>query len=194
MTAPGLVLVLDGPARVGKSATIEVLQRRWPDVQPGPLLEAGLDRSLSGLGSSLARWWPLIQGSAAGQPAEPDQTTWGPLGRELIAAMHRAAAAWSLAGFDVAIDHILLDQATATDLAEALESLPVLHVGLTCDPDELARREADGSDASLDRAAAQLVATRDVAVRDVLVDTTDRSVEDVAEVVLRHVGKHLRDG
>lgn len=181
------MVVLDGPAAVGKSATVAELQRRWPEVRPGPLIQAGLGQVLSALGPSFARWWPLIQHGAGDAPAGETLATWGPLGRELIAGLHRVAAAWSQAGFDVAVDHILLDRATVADLGEALEGLPVLHVGLTCDPDELARREAARSGGAVGRAAAQLVVTRDVATRDVLVDTTDRSVEDVAEIVLRHV-------
>ena len=191
MSAPGLVLVLDGPSSVGKSATLEVLQERWPEVRPGPLVEAGIGNTLDALGPSFGRWRTLIEHVEHQDADPPERVTWGALGRELVAGMHRAAAAWSRAGFDVAVDHVLLDRATATDLSEALDGLPVLHLGLTCDEVELERREAERVDPTLAHAVAQLVASREVVVRDVEIDTTDRAVEDVAELVLRHVRRHL---
>ena len=191
MSAPGLVLVLDGPSSVGKSATLAVLQQRWPEVRPGPLVEVGIGHTLDALGPSFGRWRTLIEHVEHHGDDPPERVTWGALGRELVAGMHRAAAAWSRAGFDVAVDHVLLDRSTASDLAEALDGLPVLHVGLTCDEEELARREADRDDPTLAHAVAQLAASRDAAVRDVVIDTTDRAVTDVAELVLRHVQRHV---
>jgi chloramphenicol 3-O-phosphotransferase len=132
---PGLVLILDGPSGVGTSTTLEALQEAWPRVRTEPLLDVGLDRTLTAFGPELDRWWDLLT------PVTPSHgrgsVHWGPLGRELVGAMHRVAASWATSGWDVALDHLLLDRTTVHDLRTALSGLPVLHVGLTCDADVL---------------------------------------------------------
>lgn len=145
MKEAGVVVVVDGPSCVGRSTTLAGLQAAWPEVRPGPLLASGLDAMLSSFGPGEPRWHRLLLPDVVTDPdrvAEP-YVHWGPLGREMVVAMHRSAAAWAHAGVDVAMDHLLLDHATATDLTEVLEGLRVVHVGLTCDPDVLDERERD---------------------------------------------------
>jgi chloramphenicol 3-O-phosphotransferase len=184
---PGFVVVLDGPRCVGRSTTLAGLQQAWPDVRSGPLLEAGLGAALAAFGPSARRWRELVLPSAAG--ARSPHAGWGPLGRELVVGMHRAAAAWAHAGLDVAIDHVLLDRLTARDLASALEGLPSLHVGLTCDPDVLEDRERAIHGNGIGTAVAQQRATRDVAVRDLLLDTTEATTAELVDLVLAGVAR-----
>lgn len=195
MRGAGLVVVLDGASSVGRSLTLEGLQRAWPEVRPGPLLDVGLDRAIAALGRrTLPRWWDLIQRHEPPPPAAPERVVWGPLGRELVGGMHRAAASWARAGFDVAVDHVLLDRTTARDLASALEGLTVVHVGLVCDEDVLEARESDRHERTLGQAVAQQRQSRDLAVRDLVLDTsestTDELVADILGVVERTI---LRD-
>jgi chloramphenicol 3-O phosphotransferase len=191
---PGIVVVVDGPSSVGKTLTVAGLQAGWPRVRPGPLVDAGLDRALSALGgAALPRWWELIQRyEPVGGP--PERVVWGPMGRELVAGMHRAAAAWAGAGFDVVVDHVLLDRTTAADLRAVLDGLTVVHVGLTCDPDVLEAREAERDDRTLGQALLQLRQTADVAVRDVVLDTTLATTEELVEAILDEVAARLEGG
>jgi chloramphenicol 3-O-phosphotransferase len=96
---PGLVVVLDGPSGVGTSTTLAALQEAWPRVRTEPLLDVGLDRTLTAFGPELDRWWDLLT-----PVTSPRQRACalGPLGRELIGAMHRVVATWASAGWDVA--------------------------------------------------------------------------------------------
>lgn len=204
----GLVLVLDGPTGVGRSTTIAALQDAWPRVRRGPLLEVGLDRTFGALGRARWRWWDLIEHHEPAGDEELARVGWGPLGRELVRTMHRSAATWARAGFDVAVDHVLLDRATETDLRDALEDLEVIHVGMTCDLEVLEDRveaPADGeaSDAvrrRRERAVAEWARSREVRGRDGTVDLTEATTEEVVEALLRVVARrlgpvpgHLRD-
>lgn len=185
------MVVIDGPSSVGKSTTVAALQEDWPRVGTGPLLDVGLDQTLGSLGSAtLPRWWDLIHSYDPSHDEPFERVTWGPLGRELIGVMHRAAALWARAGFDVVVEHVLLDRITATDLAASLDGLPVLHVGLTCDPDVLEDRERDHlglAGIAPGGALAELAATQDVAVRDLLLDTTEMATEEIVDAILEEL-------
>jgi len=184
---PGLVVVLDGPRCVGRTTTLVALQQAWPQVRSGPLLAAGLGAALTAFGPGARRWRELVLPSVSPGARGP-HVGWGPLGRELMVGMHRAAAAWAHAGMDVAIDHVLLDQLTVRDLQSALIGLDVLHIGLVCDPDVLEDREGEihgrGPGSGLGSATAQLEVTRDVAARDLVLDTTEATTAELVELIL----------
>jgi chloramphenicol 3-O phosphotransferase len=180
-------VVLDGASSVGKSLTLEALQRAWPQVRSGPLLDVGIDRALAALGRTLPRWWDLIQRYEPPPPADPERVVWGPLGRELVGGMHRAAASWARAGFDVAVDHVLLDRTTARDLVASLAGLPVVHVGLVCDEDVLEAREAERRERTLGQALAQQRQTLEVAVRDLVLDTSEATTDELVAAILEVV-------
>jgi chloramphenicol 3-O phosphotransferase len=188
----GLVVVLDGASGVGKTHTLRGLQKAWPRVRQGPLLDVGLDRALDAFGPrTLPRWWDLIQRCDPPPPAAPARVSWGPLGRELVTGLHQVAATWARTGFDVVLEHVLLDRTTANDLGRALADLPVLHVGLICDEDVLEAREAERRRRTLGLAVAQQRQTADVAERHVLLDTTMATTEELVEELLAAVGERF---
>jgi len=180
----GVVVVLDGPSSVGKSATLAALQRRWPTVRSGPLVVAGLDatRALLGPGGR-GRWAELVERVEPSVAGLPPRFRYGPLGREMTAGMHRAAAAWARAGFDVGLDHCIVDTAMLADLRRACDGVPLITIGMTCDPVVLDDREADRDDVAPGRSAAQRAAVLDVA-HDAVVDTTESTTDELVEEVL----------
>lgn len=188
MRSSGLVVVLDGPAHVGRSTTLAALQQAWPQVRPGPLLAAGLDAATAAFGPSERRWRDLVLPQRHAAVPDGAHLVWGPLGRELVAGMHRAAAAWARAGLDVAVDHVLPDRTTALDLAAALDGLEVLHVGLVCHPDVLEDREREAGASAPGTAVAQLHATRDVIERDLVLDTSEATTEELVVAILAALG------
>ncbi len=190
MSDPGVVIVLDGPTLVGRSTTAAGLQQRWPEVRDGPLLGVGLDAALDALGAGSRRWRPLVlphraASSVSGTPV------WGPLGREVITGMHRAAAAWATAGFDVVVDHTFLDRASATDLTATLRGVPTLFVGLVCHPDVLEERERVAG-APMGLATAELAAGRDAVTRDLILDTSESTTDELVDALLAAVRSWLR--
>jgi len=196
------VLVLDGPSGVGVSTTLSALQAAWPRVRPGPLLDLGIDHTFASFGPELTRWWDLIE---APEPTSDVAGHWGPLGRELVRTMPEVAAMWARAGWDVAIDHVLRDRATATELREAVADLPHLHVGLTCDPDVLDDRARGGGPAEVAggpgteladlrarKALAELAVFGAVAQRDLVLDTTEMETDELVAEILTALEVRLR--
>ena len=187
-----MVLVLDGPSSVGKSTTLEALQRRWPVELAGPLVAAGLDatRALLGPGGR-GRWAELIDRVEPSVAGRPPRFRYGPLGRELVAGMHRTAATWARAGLDVGVDHCIVDTAMLADLRRACDGVPLLVVGMRCDPDVLDDRELGRGDVQPGRSAAQRAAVLDVEHRDVI-DTTESTTEEVVAEVMELVRRFRR--
>jgi chloramphenicol 3-O phosphotransferase len=186
----GVVVIVDGPTGVGKSTLIDALQDAWPRLRPGPLLDVGLDQALAALGpTGLTRWWDLIRHVRT--PGASAPMAWGPMGRELAAGMHQVVAAWALAGFDVAVEHVLLDRTTVLQLTTALGDLPTIHLGLTCDPDVLEDRERERAGRSLGPPAEQLAATRQVARRDAVLDTTEATTRELLTEALLVIERRL---
>lgn len=185
MSAPGLVVVLDGPSCVGRATTAAALQDAWPQVRTGPLLTAGITAMLAGFGPARRRWSELVLPDVATGPGEL-AASWGPLGRELIVGMHRAAAAWARAGTDVVLTHVLLDRAIAADLAEACAGLGVLTVGLTCDDDVLEDRAAELG-RSPAAAIAQARTARGIVAHDLVLDTTQTSTDELVDALLEEL-------
>ncbi|MEX2550856.1 MAG: hypothetical protein WD638_11555 [Nitriliruptoraceae bacterium] len=192
MHSTGMVVVLDGPTMVGRTTTLQGLQRAWPQVRSGPLLEVGLDAVLRAFGPGVGRWAELVLPHAPTIGGGQRHVSWGPLGRELVAGMHRAAATWARAGMDVAIDHTLFDHATVADLDTVMEGLETVHVGLVCDPDVLEGREFEAGVEEPGLAVAQLAANRAVVRPDLVLDTTGATTEELVEAILAEVAARLR--
>lgn len=203
MSRRGLVVVLDGPTAVGRTTTIRGLQAAWPARRGGPLLEAGLDTVRLALGPGTAgRLGPLLDRIERGRAGAVPRHHLGPLGRELVAGMHRSAAAWAATGIDVALDHLLVDAALVADLHAAVADLPLLVIGLTCDPDVLEDREERTRGAARGRAVAEAAALAAAAsgagavqhdlVLDTTAATTDELVAEILDLVDRRLGRVSR--
>jgi len=202
MSRRGLLLVLDGPTAVGRTTTLRGLQAAWPARRGGPLLEAGLDAARAGLGPGVAgRLGPLLDRIERAPAGRASRHHLGPLGRELVTGMHRAAAAWAATGMDVAMDHLLLDAALVADLHAAAGDLPLLVVGMTCDPVVLEDREERTAGSARGRAAAEAAALTAAAasggsasgavVHDLVLDTTAATTEELVAEVLDLVDRRL---
>jgi chloramphenicol 3-O phosphotransferase len=192
MRSPGIVVVVDGPIHVGRRTTVAGLQRAWPEVRSGPLLAVGLDAAMRALGPASRRWAELVQPHATGRGDGAGHVTWGPLGREVVVGVAGAAAAWARAGFDVAVELVLPDRATLTEVTAALEGLFVLHVGLVCDPDVLEDRERELGVSKPGTAVAQLHATAGVAERDLVLDTSESTTDELVATVLTELRRRAR--
>ena len=178
------MLVLDGPSSVGKSTTLAGLQRRWPTERSGPLVAAGLDATRALLGSGgRGRWADLVDRVEPSVAGLPPRFRYGPLGREMVTGMHRSAATWARAGFDVGLDHCIVDTAMLADLRRACDGVPLVVIGMTCDPVVLDDRESDRDDVVAGRSAAQRAAVLDVA-HESTIDTTAATTNELVEEVL----------
>ena len=177
------LIVLNGPSSSGKSSIITALQDRWPR----PLFASGLDAFIVG--------WPEAHLSLPGEdgsPAAPapmrvvagtgPSPSWIPeYGDEFHAVMrfaHECWAAMAAGGVDVIIDHVLLD-ATLRDQARTILS-GAFWVGVTCDIDELIRREVARGDRFLGFASGTAPVVHDDMTYDLMLDTTSTPTEELA--------------
>lgn len=169
------LIVLNGPSSVGKSSIVSALQELWLR----PLFASGLDVFIGG--------WPDSHVSLPGldgSPAPPSgmrivagtgpAPSWIPeYGVDFHTVMkfaHEMWAAMSEGGLDLIIDHVILD---ATIREQAKRTLTNAYwVGVTCDMDELVRREAARGDRRLGFASGTAAVVHEEMAYDLVVDTT----------------------
>jgi chloramphenicol 3-O phosphotransferase len=108
--------------------------------------------------------------------------------REFEAAWNTGLAAMARAGVGVIIDEVFLGaSASQARLESALEGLDVLWVGVYCDADVAAGREAARQDRVRGMAAAQAGLVHSGVHYDIQVDTTDLPTVDCARTICERV-------
>lgn len=181
-----IIVVIDGPTVVGRTTTIAHLQNVWSHRYAAPLLRVGLDTLDTLFGAQQERWRELVLPRSS--PVAGVGAHYGPLGRELTAGMHRAAKAWIDSGFDVVMEHTFLDRHVVDDLLAVFANDPIVTIALTCDDDVLDARER-GLARPVGRARAEQEAGRTITPRDLTLDTseatTEELVHDIMDVVTR---------
>ncbi len=171
MTTP--VIVLNGGSSSGKSGIARCLQAILPD----PWLSFGVDT--------------LVQAMPAGRVIDfaPDGgVSVGPEFRELEAAWTAGIAAMARAGARLIIDEVFLGGATGQQRwTRALDGLPVLWVGVRCDPTVAAGREIVRGDRVTGMAASQANTVHQGVHYDLQVDTTHTEALACAHTIATHL-------
>lgn len=183
---PSPLIVLNGPSSAGKTSIVTALQGIWPR----PLFASGIDAFIIG--------WPESHvdlpgedgttatrsgiGIVAGLGPAP---SWIPeFGDEFHAVMRHAHEMWgamSRTGIDLVIDHVICD---ATMREQARSSLvDAFWVGVTCDVDELVRRETARGDRYIGFASGTSAAVHHDMSYDLVIDTTSTSAETLARLI-----------
>ena len=93
------------------------------------------------------------------------------------------------AGNDIVADHVLSEPWRLTDCLAVLEGIDVVFVGVTCSPEELARRERERGDRQIGQAAGQLEAVHAHGRYDLVCDTTSTSPADTAVQIKEFLGR-----
>src|SRR3984957_20051279 len=143
------LIVLNGPSSAGKSTIISLLQELWPR----PLFASGLDAFIRGWPDSHVTL-PGSDGSPAPEsgmrivagvgPAPSWIPEYGEVFHKVLKFAHAFWATMNCGGIARDIDHVILD---ATIREQALSTLTnAFWVGVTCDIDELIRRETARGD------------------------------------------------
>lgn len=172
------VIVLNGGSSSGKSE----IARRLQDILPRPWLMIGVDDLVDALPPSLL---DTGSGIAFGQDGEVDV---GGGFREVEAAWMAGVAAMARAGARVIFEDVFLGGAASQQRTRAqLTGLDVLWVGVRCDPEVAAAREAGRGDRPAGMAAGQADIVHRGVGYDLEVDTSRVSAMDCARVIAAHV-------
>jgi len=166
---PGKIIMINGTSSSGKTSLVHALQ----DLLEAPYIEAGIDKFIFMLPERyLDRpLWDDVLGLA---------TKAGQTGHTLIAGMHQAIRALSLAGVNVIADHVLVEPDWARQCARLFADLPAYLVGVQCPLEVLEARERSRKNRTLGQARAQFEIIHKYALYDVEVDTSILSPQECA--------------
>ena len=187
--APGKVVLLNGASSAGKTTLARELQRIWP----GPLQHVALDQFRDGMagqyrGMNSQTGEPGARGLNVVPVRTPDgvvtELRFGDVGRQMLKAMRRAAAAFAASGVDVVLDDLLLEPGFLHDYLDALDGFAVTFVGVKCDLPTLNQREAARPGRFPGTAAAHFAQLHEHCLYDVDVDTAAHLPRECAARVL----------
>ena len=192
---PAPLIVLNGPSSSGKSSIIAVLQDLWPR----PLFASGIDTFITGWPQSHASF-PGDDGSPAPEsamrivpglgPAPSWIPQYGDEFHQVLRLAHESWAAMSRGGIDLIVDHVIID-ATIRDQAKTM-LVDAFWVGVTCDVDELIRREAARGDRYLGFASGTSAVVHLEMTYDLIVDTTGTPTDVLAHEIYDAVNSKHR--
>ncbi|GAA2756935.1 chloramphenicol phosphotransferase CPT [Actinopolymorpha rutila] len=174
------VIVLNGGSSTGKSSIAACLQT----ILPTPWLTFGTDTLVDAMPPSLTD-----AESGIGFGADGEVTT-GEVFKALDVAWSLGIAAMVRAGARVIVDEVFLGGAASQQRwRKALDGLPVLWVGVRCDPDVAAAREAARGDRTVGMAASQALLVHEGVSYDLEVDTSTTSALECARVIAARVAE-----
>ncbi|MBO1337454.1 chloramphenicol phosphotransferase CPT [Streptomyces sp. VRA16 Mangrove soil] len=168
------VIVLNGGSSSGKTSIARALQELLPD----PWLTLGADTFVEALPATGAG----IEFGADGS------VTVGPAFRRVEAAWIAGIAAMAAAGARIVVDEVFLGGAgSQEEWSRALAGLDVLWVGVRCDAEVAARREAARGDRVTGMAAKQAEAVHVGVTYDLVIDTARADTRTCAREIAARV-------
>jgi len=190
---PGILLILNGPSSAGKSSLIKELQQLWPR----PLFTTGIDAIFVGWAEKF-----VLDHNETDQAKEMEalhivaglgpSPSWIPKLNDTFLTIsqhaHESWAAMHQSGIDVVVDHCIIE---ASIRKQAQDLLPGgFWVGVTCDVEELVRREATRGDRYLGFASGSSAVVHEGMNYDMVIDATSTPPEELARQVFDAVGHH----
>ena len=170
------LIVINGPSSAGKSSIVSALQDLWIR----PLFASGLDVFI-GVWPDSHVALPGPDGSPAPEggmrivagvgPAPSWIPEYGDDFHNVMKFAHELWAAMNKGGIDLVVDHVILDATIREQAKGTLNN--AFWVGVTCDMDELIRREAARGDRRLGFASGTAPIVHNEMDYDLVVDTTD---------------------
>lgn len=118
------------------------------------------------------------------------QNYWNTL-RKGASGMHNSISAFSDAGLNVIVDHVILEipenEGWLDECVNKLYTYPVLFVQVNCPLDELERREIARGDRNIGQAKFQLERTYGHEIYDLEVNTFENTLEECAQLIIKNL-------
>ncbi len=168
----GNIILINGTSSSGKTSIVHALQDNLPE----PYLEAGIDKFIFMMPERYLErpLWDDILGLA-------DKA--GAAGHSLVRGMHRAIRALALAGTNVIVDHVLVEEAWARDCVDCFADLPAYLIGIQCPLEVLEERERSRRNRTLGQAKVQYPVIHRYCCYDLEVDTSHLSPVECAQQI-----------
>jgi len=182
MSTPRIIF-LNGTSSSGKSTLAKALQKQFTS----PYLHAGIDQfifMLPGAYLNPPLWSEVYRYHDRDDGTFTIET--GPLGHRLMTGMHTSAAALAASGFNVILDHVLLEMRWLEECARLFAPFEVWFVGIRCPLAVLEQRERDRKDRTLGQARAQFDVVHAGKTYDVEVDTSQADAAACAAQITAH--------
>jgi chloramphenicol 3-O phosphotransferase len=178
------VIVLNGGSSSGKSTLAPYLQRGLP----GIWLVVGVDDLIRALS-----YGPSDTSAGGSLSFSPDGSiTVSDKFRRAESAWRVGMAAIANAGIGVILDDVFLDGGgSQSRLAQSMEHLTVVWVGVRCEPDVAEARELRRGDRVRGQARDQALRVHERVQYDFIVETTTRSPDECAADIIDYVGTYL---
>lgn len=167
----GTIVILNGTSSSGKSTTAKALQNALPGA---PYLHAGIDNFIFMLPKAWINppLWSQVFEYDYDDAGNITRIRAGQMGHQLIGAMHNAVAGLARRGFNVIVDHVLLEPAWLEDCLTAFDGLNTYLIGVKCPLEVVEQRERDRKDRTLGQARAQYDVVHADKIYDLEVDTS----------------------
>jgi chloramphenicol 3-O phosphotransferase len=169
---PGTIVILNGTSSSGKSCLVKAVQDAFKE----PYVDAGIDRFLWMLPGRYLEspLWDQVLGRASEA---------GPVGHQLISAMHKSIVALSQSGVNVVADHVLVEKSWLHECCRLFSPLPAYFIGVRCPLEALEEREKSRRNRTLGQARLQFPLVHAHGIYDLEVDTALNSPEICADQI-----------
>jgi chloramphenicol 3-O phosphotransferase len=180
------IIILNGTSSAGKTTLSRALQQHFTN----PFLLAGIDRYVFMLPPKYLN--EPLWGEVFAYDYEKDRITavhTGQLGHLLVSAMHHSVAAIAGSGFDVIVDHVILEQEWLPEMAVLFSSFTTYFIGIRCPLAVVEQRERDRKDRTLGQAAAQFHVVHAGKAYDFEVDTSLGTPDESAQAIINYMAQ-----
>lgn len=175
------IIILNGTSSAGKSTLAKALQAQFDT----PYLHAGIDNYIFMLPKKYLNppLWDAIFHYVYTPEGVIDAIETGEMGQKLISAMHHSVKALADAGFNVIVDHVILDRMWLPEMAQLFSAHRTWLVGVLCPLVVVEQREKERKDRTLGQARAQYDVVHAHVGYDYEVDTSLVTPEEAAEQI-----------
>lgn len=182
------IIVLNGTSSSGKSTLAKALQTQFAE----PYLHSGIDNYVFMLPKRYL--YPPLWGEIFQYEYAADNTIaaikTNAMGERLISAMHHAVNALADAGFNVIVDHVILERSWLDEMLELFALHTVWFIGVLCPLPVVEQRERDRQDRTLGQARAQFDVVHTHSVYDFQVDTSQATPEEAGTQIVEYLQTH----